>query len=79
MLAALGHPVRLVVLHEVLRGCQTVAELSGIEGFGTSGQLYHHLRHLVAAGWLRSTGRGRYEVPAVRVIPLLVVLAAVQR
>ncbi len=56
-----------------------MAGLVGIDGFGTSGQLYHHLRQLVAAGWLRTAGRGRYEVPPARVVPLLVVLAACQR
>lgn len=75
-LAALGHPVRLALLQAVLRGTATAADLAGIEGLGTSGQLYHHLRELVAAGWLRSPGRGRYEVPAGRVVALLVVVAA---
>lgn len=79
VLGALGHPIRLVVLREVLRGAQTVADLGAVEGFGTSGQLYHHLRLLVAAGWLRTAGRARYEVPPARVVPLLVVLAAAQR
>jgi hypothetical protein len=78
-LAAIGHPVRLQLLHEVLSGHQTSSELGDTEGLGTSGQLYHHLRHLVAAGWLRSMGRGRYEVPPTRIIPLLVILAAAQR
>jgi hypothetical protein len=78
-LAAIGHPVRLQLLHEVLSGHQTSSELGDTEGLGTSGQLYHHLRHLVAAGWLRPMGRGRYEVPPTRVIPLLVILAAAQR
>ncbi len=79
VLGALGHPVRLVVLRQVLRGVQTVAELGSTDGLRTSGQLYHHVRQLVAAGWLRSPGRGRYEVPAARVVPLLVILAAAQR
>lgn len=79
VLAALGHQVRLVLLQEVLRGRRTVNELGAVEGLGTSGQLYHHLRQLVAAGWLRSTGRGRYEVPATRVVPLLVAIAVAQR
>lgn len=79
VLAALGHPVRLLLLREVLRGARSVGELGAVEGLGTSGQLYHHLRQLVAAGWLRTSGRGRYEVPAARVVPLLVVVAAAQR
>lgn len=79
VLAALGHPVRLILLREILRGTQTVTGLGSVEGLGTSGQVYHHLRQLVAVGWLRSAGRGRYEVPAARVVPLLVVVAAAQR
>jgi DNA-binding transcriptional ArsR family regulator len=77
--AALGHPARLRLLHAVLGGTRTAADLGTVEGLGTSGQVYHHLRTLVAAGWLRAAGRGRYEVPAARVVPLLSVLAVTQR
>jgi hypothetical protein len=77
-LVALGHPVRLSLLREILRGTSTAAELGALEGMGTSGQVYHHLRQLVAAGWLRTVGRGHYEVPVQRVVPLLVVLFAAQ-
>lgn len=79
VLLALGHPVRLLLLREVLGGLRTVGELGSVEGLGTTGQLYHHLRQLVAAGWLRPAGRGRYEVPVARVVPLLVIIAAAQR
>ena len=75
-LAALGHPVRLHLLQQVLAGRRTTAELAGDGELGTSGQLHHHLRALVAAGWLRSTGRGRYGVPAPRVVPLLAIVSA---
>ncbi|MGI5213168.1 ArsR/SmtB family transcription factor [Plantactinospora sp. CA-290183] len=75
-LAALGHPVRMRLLREILAGRRTVAELTELEGIGTTGQAYHHLRQLSAAGWLHSPGRGRYEVPPGRVVPLLVVLVA---
>ena len=78
-LGSLGHPVRLAILRRVLVGATAIAEIAGVEGLGTSGQLYYHLRQLVAAGWLRSMGRGRYEVPGTRVIPLLVVLTAARR
>ncbi len=30
---------------------------------GTTGQLHHHLRALVAAGWLHSTGRAAGPSP----------------
>lgn len=77
-LAALGHPIRLVLLREVLRGTKTAAELGTIEELSTSGQLYHHLRPLLGAGWLRTLGRGRYEVPAPRVVPLLTIIGGTQ-
>lgn len=76
-LAALGHPVRLQLLRRVLHGTRTAGELQQLAEVGTTGQLYHHLRQLVAAGWLRAVGRGHYSVPEGRVIPLLVVLSTV--
>lgn len=60
----------------MLLGVRTTAALTDLDVVGTSGQLYHHLRPLLAAGWLRQAARGRYEVPADRVVPLLVVLSA---
>ncbi|MEV6397092.1 ArsR family transcriptional regulator [Streptomyces sp. NPDC051907] len=75
-LAALGHGVRLRLLKEILGGRRTAAELTELEGLGTTGQIYHHLRQLTAAGWLHTPSRGRYEVPGTRVVPLLVVLTA---
>ncbi|BCB78441.1 helix-turn-helix domain-containing protein [Phytohabitans flavus] len=78
-LSALAHPVRLLLLREVLGGRHGASELSEVEGLGTSGQLYHHLRQLVSAGWLRANGRGQYIVPAERVVPLLVTLTAATR
>jgi DNA-binding transcriptional ArsR family regulator len=74
--AALGHPVRMRLLREVLGGRCTAAELAELEEIGTTGQIYHHLRQLTGAGWLHTTGRGRYEVPPGRVVPLLVALSA---
>ncbi|GAA2510949.1 winged helix-turn-helix domain-containing protein [Streptomyces gobitricini] len=73
--AALGHPVRLRLLREILGGRRTAAELAALEEVGTTGQIYHHLRQLTGAGWLHAAGRGRYEVPPGRVVPLLVALA----
>lgn len=76
-LGALGHPVRLRILQLIARGeASTAAHLADTPGLGTTGQIYHHLRQLVAAGWLRATTKGRHEVPPERLIPLLVVLGA---
>jgi hypothetical protein len=75
-LAALGHPVRLRLLQLILTGTRSSADLQAADELGTSGQLYHHLRQLVAAGWLVQTVRGQYTVPGDRVVPLLVILLA---
>ncbi|GGF00214.1 ArsR/SmtB family transcription factor [Mycetocola zhadangensis] len=77
--AALGHPVRLELLRQILSGTHATAELAGIESLGTTGQLHHHLRQLVTTGWVKQTGRGSYDVPASRVVPLLACLTAVAR
>jgi DNA-binding transcriptional ArsR family regulator len=76
-LAALGHPTRLRILQLIARGeATTAAELAHADGLGTTGQVYHHLRQLVSAGWLRSTTRGQHQIPSERLVPLLVTLAA---
>ncbi|WP_198653130.1 helix-turn-helix domain-containing protein [Actinocorallia populi] len=77
--AALGHPVRLRLLREVLRGRGTARELAELEGMGTTGQVYHHLRQLVTAGWLRVRDGGHHEVPAERVVPLLTAIVGGRR
>lgn len=77
--AALGHPVRLELLRHILAGTSSTAELTDVAALGTTGQLHHHLRQLVATGWVRQIGRGHYEVPAARVVPLLASVTAVRR
>jgi hypothetical protein len=75
-LDALSHPVRLRLLQRVLNGASSTAELADDPTLGTTGQLHHHLRALVAGGWLASSGRATWAVPPARVVPLLVVLSA---
>lgn len=76
---ALSHPARLTILRLVLSGVSTTSALLEQESLGTTGQLHHHLRQLVAAGWLTLVKRGRYVVPPHRVVPLLVVILAANR
>lgn len=75
-LAALGHPVRLAILRAALDGPAGATALKAAAGVATPGQLYHHLRELTAAGWLRAQGRGVYALPPGRAGALLAVLAA---
>lgn len=75
-LEAVAHPVRLTLLKAILGGTTSSAQLSELDGMGTSGQVYHHLGQLSSAGWIRSVRRGQWEVPAARVIPLLTLVLA---
>jgi DNA-binding transcriptional ArsR family regulator len=75
-LVALGNPVRLRILHAVLHGTTSAAQLGEEVDAGTSGQVYHHLKELTATGWLTSPKRGVFDVPASRVVPLLAILLA---
>ncbi|QYF73703.1 helix-turn-helix transcriptional regulator [Cryobacterium sp. PAMC25264] len=75
-LTALGHPVRLRLLQAIATGTVAVAELAALEGVGTTGQVYHHVNQLIAAGWVYSTSRGHYGIPPERVVPLLTVILA---
>lgn len=74
--SALAHPVRVELLRQILLGKTSTAELALLENLGTTGQLHHHLRQLVAAGWVRPTTRGSYEVPVARIVPLLASMIA---
>ncbi|MFB7875742.1 ArsR/SmtB family transcription factor [Nocardia sp. NPDC056064] len=78
-LAALADPVRLRLLQEIVYGRRTAADLAAIEELGTSAEIYQHLRQLAAVGWLQTAGRGRFEVPEARLVPLLATLASAQR
>jgi hypothetical protein len=77
-LAALGSPIRLTLLREIVRGHATVNSLSQLEGLGTSGQIYHHLRQLTAEGWLHTPTRGTFAIPPTRATALNTILRALE-
>ncbi|WHU45082.1 helix-turn-helix domain-containing protein [Gordonia sp. L191] len=72
--AAMGHPSRLEILRILLRRNASVAELQAAGDFGTSGQLYHHLKILTAASLVVKAGRNEYGVAATHVVPILVAM-----
>lgn len=49
VLACIGNANRLTILLEILRGPKTVAALVEKCGFGSTGQVYHHMKPLLAA------------------------------
>lgn len=79
VLDALGHPIRLMLLQLISSGVDSTAELAQQDSLGSTGQIHHHLRILLNAGWLTHTGRGRYAVPSTRTIPLFAILTAAER
>lgn len=78
-LSALAHPVRMQILQKLMTDAETVHDLAATGDFGTSGQIYHHLRQLTSHGWLRAVGGGKYAVPEARMVPLLTILLGVDR
>lgn len=76
-LGALGHRVRLDIMRALINGVNEVSQLQRQPGLGTSGQLYHHLRELQAAGWVRQQERSRYLVVPDRVVATLLLIGVV--
>ena len=64
------------VVRALVQGAHTSQELQAILGVSSPGQLYHHLKELLAVGIVTQTGRSHYEVAALQVVPLLAILAA---
>lgn len=77
-IAALGHPLRLSMLHRLLDGERTVAQLVDELDLASTGIAYHHLNQLQTAGWVTSPSRGTWSVPATRIVPLLAIITAVE-
>jgi hypothetical protein len=74
-LSALAHPMRLTILRALLHGERNTQSLQALPNMGTTGQLYHHLKELETAGWIRQPRRGEYQVLAERVVPLLTIVS----
>jgi DNA-binding transcriptional ArsR family regulator len=77
VLAALGNPTRVRITAELLRRDRTTAELAALLDQPSPGQLFHHLKELLAAGLVHQPLRGTYAVREQHVVPLLAVLCAV--
>ncbi|MBM7566572.1 helix-turn-helix domain-containing protein [Paenibacillus sacheonensis] len=78
VLAALGHKQRLDILRSLLEQPQTGTALVEQLQMGTTGQLYHHIKAMAGADLLRQEERGgAYSVQPRRLLPILLLLAAV--
>lgn len=76
VLSALASGVRLRIVAELTAGTLTTGDLSERLGQASSGQLFHHLRELMAAGIVHQPARGTYALRPQHVLPMLAVLSA---
>ncbi len=72
--AALGSPLRLTLLRELLSGPKTSQQIQEALDLSSAGQLYHHLKELLAVGIIEQKSRNLYALPLRNFIPFLVLL-----
>jgi DNA-binding transcriptional ArsR family regulator len=73
--AALGSPLRLSLLRELLRGPKTNQQIQDALDISSPGQLYHHLKELLAVGLIEQKSRNLYGIATRNFIPFLMLLA----
>jgi len=79
VLACIGNANRLAILLEILRGPKTVASLVEECGFGSTGQVYHHMKPLFAADIVveDEQQKGIYVVQPHKVQGIIMLLAGI--
>jgi len=78
MLQCVSSQEKLTILLHLLREPpMSVAQMVERGGFNSTGQVYHHLNALVAAGIVYDTGRGAYAVQPHRVQGIMMILAGI--
>ena len=79
VLACIGNSNRLAILLEILRGPKTVASLVEKCGFGSTGQVYHHMKPLLAADIVveDEQQKGVYVVQPHKVQGIIMLLAGI--
>jgi DNA-binding transcriptional ArsR family regulator len=76
LLNVLGHAQRIHIIQLLAGGSTTTAELTAALGDASAGQLFHHLKALLAAGLIYQPSRGAYAITESRIVPLLTVISA---
>jgi DNA-binding transcriptional ArsR family regulator len=76
VLSALANGTRLRIVAELLGGRLTTGELGDRLDQPSPGQLFHHLRELLAADVIHQPDRGTYEIRRQHVVPLFAVMSA---
>lgn len=79
VLACIGNANRLAILLEILRAPKTVASLVEKCGFGSTGQVYHHMKPLLAADIIveDEKQKGTYIIQPHKVQGVIMLLAGI--
>jgi DNA-binding transcriptional ArsR family regulator len=79
VLSCIGNSNRLNMLLAILKKPSSVAQLTETLGFGSSGQVYHHLGPLLSADLVKEDEqkRGQYVVVPYRVQGIIMILAGI--
>lgn len=76
VLGALGSAPRLLLVRALLNGPRTSQQLQEALGVASPGQLYHHLKELLAAGVIEQRGRSNYRIAPRKIVPFLTIIMA---
>lgn len=73
--AALSSPHRVIILRTLCERSCTAQQLQEVLGMGSAGQLYHHLKELMAVGLITQRERSSaYTIEPAKVIPICAAL-----
>lgn len=72
--AALASPHRVIILRLLCQGPRTSQQLQEALGMSSAGQLYHHLKELLAVGLIVQRGRSDYSIDPDKVITICIAL-----
>ena len=76
VLAALASPIRIRIVEALMSGPAGTGEIAARVDTGTSGQLFHHLKELLAIGIVHQPQRGVYELRPQHALPFLAIASA---
>jgi DNA-binding transcriptional ArsR family regulator len=77
--AALGSPFRILLLRALLQGPRTSQELQAELDVGPAGQLYHHLKELLAAGLVIQQKRSVYAIRDQKALMVCIAVVVAKR
>jgi DNA-binding transcriptional ArsR family regulator len=70
--AGLSSPARIALLYALIDGPRTSQQLREVLDAPSVGQLYHHLRELLAAGLIVQPARSLYQIPPGKIVAVCV-------